>query len=484
MEIEENISQEPFLSLGKTSSFQIENMAFGGKGIAWFLTKKGKIPVFIPNTIPGQTVLAKVIKKKNSFAEAKLISVLKPSELETEISVQQIPGAPYISLPIEKQHEYKIDTSIELFKRIGKVENAKDKFKGLIKSPSNFNYRNRMDYAFSNKIGFPNNDEDAFAFGLGFKKRGQWALVENLDKESGLFDVEFENKLIEIRNYLEKTGLPAWNPHANEGFFRHLVVRKSFATNKLLINLITTSTNIEDFSVDAYVAFMKNLLGNKIGGLLHTINNQIGDRSTPTDLKPILLMGEPNLEETLNGLKFRISIESFFQPNPKCAELLYSKAVELALENKTDKAIFDLFCGTGTIAQLLAQKSGSTIITGIDIVPEAIDDAIENAKRNNIENVSFFAADVGKFLKENPNYNNKIGTIVLDPPRAGITPKALTRLIELDADNIVYVSCNPATQARDTEILEQKGYKLQQYWLVDQFPHTAHVECIAKFVKI
>lgn len=179
-------------------------------------------------------------------------------------------------------------------------------------------------------------------------------------------------------------------------------------------------------------------------------------------------------------------MQSFFQTNPKCAELLYNKTIAYVLENnesiKNDGVVMDLFCGTGTIGQMVASKTNAKVI-GVDIVDDAIENAKENAQKNNINNVEFFAADVNKFLYEYPEYQNKIGTIILDPPRAGISGKALKRVIELNAQHIVYVSCNPGTQARDIEILAEAGYELQKLSLVDQFPHTSHVEAIAKFEK-
>ena len=190
------------------------------------------------------------------------------------------------------------------------------------------------------------------------------------------------------------------------------------------------------------------------------------------------------VEENLLGLTFQMRMESFFQTNPKCAELLYQKAIDYLLEDLTDgETILDLFCGTGTIAQLIAVRRGNGNITGVDIVPEAIVDAKENALKNGLSNVEFYAADVGKFLKERPEFEGKIGAIILDPPRAGIAPKTLLKTIALGAKKIVYISCNPSTQARDASTLIDAGYVLEKFSLVDQFPHTGHIESIGKFVK-
>ena len=179
-------------------------------------------------------------------------------------------------------------------------------------------------------------------------------------------------------------------------------------------------------------------------------------------------------------------MKSFFQTNPKSAEKLYQKVVDYALEDKEavdNSVVLDLFCGTGTIGQIIASKSNNTKIIGVDIVASAIEDAKLNAKRNNIDGLEFYAEDVGKFLSKYPQYQNKIQTIILDPARSGIAPKTLNKIINLNAKRMVYVSCNPATQARDTETLINAGFKLKKISLVDQFPHTSHIETVVLFEK-
>ena len=200
-----------------------------------------------------------------------------------------------------------------------------------------------------------------------------------------------------------------------------------------------------------------------------------------------MIAGDDKIVEELLGLNFEISMKSFFQTNPKSAEKLYSKVIDYALENKEaidNTVVMDLFCGTGTIGQILASRSTNAKIIGVDIVASAIEDAKKNAKRNKIEGLQFYAADVGKFINEHPEYNNKIRTIILDPARAGIAPKTLNKIININADRIVYVSCNPATQARDTQELMLNGYQIKKISLVDQFPHTAHIETVVLFEKL
>ncbi len=469
---------------GSIIEVKVEETAFGGKGLTKIVTEQGDYAIFIANAFEGQQVKAKVVKRRKNYAECKLLEVIEKSELEEAHNFQPISGAPYLNLPIDVQKNFKKNSCIETYKRIGHIDNIESLFDEYIESPLIWNYRNKMEYSFS-AIGYDIDKKEEFdGFALGFKKRGTWWIVENLEKESGMFDKEFEDKLREIRLFCEKSGLPAWHPPRKEGFFRYLVVRKSFKTNQLLIKLVTSDTGIENFDFEKFTNFMIQLLGDRLAGLLHTINNDIGDNAQSRLGHEDLLYGSNVIEEDLLGLNFEISMQSFFQTNPKCAELLYQKTIDYALENESikDGVVMDLFCGTGTIGQLIASKTSAKVI-GVDIVEDAIENAKENAKKNKVKNIDFFAADVNKFLLEYPEYKNKINTIILDPPRAGISGKALKRVVELNAPHIVYVSCNPGTQARDIDILSQAGYQLQKLSLVDQFPHTSHVEAIAKFEK-
>ncbi len=472
---------------GEVIEVTITQFAFGGKGIAKIPTEEGDYVVFVENTFPGQVVQAKVDVKKKRYAECKLIKVLQcsPDEVLND-GIQQISGAPYIFVPIALQAKHKQATTLDLYKRIAHIHDIDSKLDQYIASPSVYNYRNKMEYSFScieHDMFTEQEVDDAFA--LGFKHRGTWWKVENLNKESGMFDAEWEDKLIEIRDYLKGTGSAAWHPPKKEGFFRHIVVRKSFFQDQLLIHLVTSGNDDNKFDPKAFSEFILKLLGKRIAGIQHTINDNVADRAKIENGTSTLLFGEPKVIEELNGLKFEISMESFFQTNPKCAELLYNKALDYATESNTleNELVMDLFCGTGTIGQLLKGRIPTLEVVGVDIVEEAIEDAKKNAARNNIKGIRFFAADVGKFLNEYPQYQGKIGTIILDPPRAGIAPKTLKKVIALDAKRLVYISCNPSTQARDAETLMEAGYVLEKLSLVDQFPHTSHVEAIAKFVK-
>lgn len=478
--------RNPFVKKNQILELTIEDYAFGGKGIARIKNEKGDFVIFVPNTLPGQLVKAQIKTSSKKYAEASLIDVLKPSEDEIEVPFQDIPGAPYIQLPIELQHKYKKESTLSLFQRIGKVPNIEDLFDEFIGSPNDFHYRNKMEYGFS-AIGYDRIQKtDVDVFTLGFKRRGVWWMGDNLEKDSGLFDKQLEDNIKNIRIYCEKTGLPPWHGPKRAGFFRYFVVRKSFKTNELLFNLVTTSDELKSFSIPKFVDFLVSIFGNRMAGLIHTINDETGDRTIATTGSEKLVYGKEKIVEELLGLQFEISMKSFFQTNPKAAERLYNKVVEYVLEDqsKVDNSIvMDLFCGTGTIGQIVASKSTNTQIIGVDIVASAIEDAKKNAQRNNIAGLQFFTADVGKFLTTHPEFTNKIKTIILDPARAGIAPKTLQKIINLNADRMVYVSCNPATQARDTVLLNEAGYFLKKISLVDQFPHTSHIETVVLFEK-
>lgn len=460
----------------------IARYAFGGNGIAFIDDDRGKYTVFVENTIPGQRVKAQITKTDKRFVNCKLLEILEHSPEEIDSPYFPIPGAPYTTWPIEKQQQAKKEGCLEIYKRIGKIEHVTSLFDTYISSPFIWNYRNKMEYSFG-AIRFDlDTKQELDEFALGFKHRGTWWMVENLDRESGLFDATWENNLFRIREHCEKTGLPPWHAPKREGFFRYIVVRKSFKQDQLLINLVTSSSHLNEFDFSKFQHLILDILGDRCAGIIHTLNDDTGDRSEPLKGSSKLMYGSEEMTEELLELSFQMNMKSFFQTNPKSAELLYNKAIEYCAFENNEGTILDLFCGTGTIGQLIAKRTGLPIV-GVDIVEEAIEDARTNAAKNNISNARFIAADVGKFLLEHPEFTDQIHTLVLDPPRGGIAPKTLRKVIALGAKRMVYISCNPATQARDCEVLALAGYELKKLSFVDQFPHTSHLEAIGIFER-
>jgi len=472
---------------GAMLELDILDVAFGGKGIAKVPTDDGDFTVFVPNAIAGQRVRARVSLCKRRHAEARITAVLSRAPEEIEVPYQAIPGAPYITLPLAEQRAFKERVTLDVYQRIGEVHNTEALYEGWIDAPSPFHYRNKMEYSFAAIGRGPDADPDAEfgdGFHLGFKARGTWWAVEDLEDDSGLFDQQFEQLLPHIRSWCEASGLPAWHAPKREGFFRFLVVRKSLDADRLLVNLVTTSHGLEQFDVQDFGRQLGNALGERLAGFIHTLNDDTGERVEAREGASTLISGVSHVIERLHGLSFEIQMKSFFQTNPLCAERLYAQVLAYAFQEPIPKAnsdqsvTMDLFCGTGTIAQLLARNS-STRVVGVDLIEEAISDARKSAERNGVDGLEFHAADVGRFLLDHPEYRGTIGTIVLDPPRSGISPKSLRKVIRLKAHRIVYVSCNPATQARDLVTLRDAGYVLKGFKLVDQFPHTSHIEAVA-----
>ncbi len=466
---------------GDILEVEIDEMAFGGNGIVWTELPDGKVPIFIENAIKGQLRQVQITKIDRRHIEARDIALLQSSPDEITIPYQPIPGAPYATLPYEQQQAFKKNEVLQLLNRIGKVD-AQPLFDTYLASPSLWHYRNKMEYSFSVIRWDKEKNETVDDFALGFKKKGTWWIVESLQKDSGLLDAELESGLKSIEDWCIKSQLPAWHPPQRHGFYRYLVARKSYLQDQILLNLVTTDDGIEKFDTVGWVALLQSILGKRLAGVIHTINNDTGDRVDPLNGEHRLLFGKDKITEDILGLQFEISMKSFFQTNPKSAERLYAKAIEYVQEVGQDCTILDLFCGTGTISQLL-KKAGFSEVIGVDIEPKAIENAKENAARNQIENITFFATDVGKFLLEQPQYQNQLKVLMMDPPRAGIAPKTLRKVMDLNAQYIVYISCNPATFARDTETMEANGYVLEKWSLIDQFPHTSHVEVLGRFQK-
>ncbi len=516
---------------GNILELEITDLAFGGKGLA----KKEGVVIFIDGTLPGQTVKVKITQKKRNYLEGKLLEVLSRSDLEVENPYQEIPGAPWAKLPVAKQMEFKKSQVFELFKKFAEVdliEKAEDVdsktedscvtydfkspfnspfskggviFDEAILSPEAWNYRNKMEFSFgcTNETQLTPEISQGLTgsttkkiwqhtgFGLGSKKRGQFFLVENLEHPSGIFDAAFESFLPVIRDFCEHTGLPVYNQRTGEGFFRHLVVRKSFFQDQFLVNLVTTSfpskegemasSRLPGWSND-FVKLLTDKFGNKIGGIFWTKNDDEGDTAQNFEDRRCLY-GAEKLIEKINNLEFEISIDSFFQTNPAAAGKLYEKVVKYA-EIPAGGLALDLYCGTGTIGQILGKNFSDSRIIGVEIVEVAVSDAQENARRNNLKNVEFFCEDVRRFLKFHPEFIGKIDLVVLDPPRSGLSPKALQRAIDLGTKKIIYLSCNPATMARDTKVISDQNYTLKKLSVVDQFPHTSHVECVGVFEKV
>lgn len=478
---------EQIIKLKKNQRIEvrIHDFGYGGKGVGKVQTQKGEFIVFVPNTFPGQLVECRLIKLRKQYAEAKLIRCVEKAPEEIDVPYVPTSGAPYIGIPIALQQEFKMQSVRDQFARMGKVQNWEDIYTGFIPSPLSHNYRNKVEYSFSSITQQAGSSEMIDGFALGYKPRGNWRSVTPVTGDTGLFDTEVESQLMSFATWCEQTGIPAWNPVRHTGFYRNLIVRKSFAHNQLLFFLITSDQGLEEFDSKAMYDELIKLFGTRTAGLIHIVNADTGDRMLDRDSNVVAQYGQTYITEQINQVEFKIGIGSFFQTNPQSAEKLYEVVVDYATEGinySPQDQIMDLFCGTGTISQILRRKVENNIV-GVDIVEQAIDDANANAKENGLSNIQYYSNDVGKFLIHHPEYKGKIKTAIVDPPRSGITPKSLDKIIALKADYLVYISCNPNAMSLEIPKLAEVGYELEKVTLVDQFPHTAHIEAVTRFVK-
>ena len=450
----------------------VERVDFPNKGIA--VTDDGD-RVIVKNTIPGQKVEFVVNKVKHQRAEGRLMEVIEKSPLETEEPCPHFGmcgGCTYQTVPYEKQLDMKLTQVKKLISdAIGTEKEAGYEFIGIHGSPKKSEYRNKMEFSFGDEY------KDG-PLALGMHKRGSfYDLVTVSDCQ--IVDEDFRTILKATLDYFSKNNIPYFHRATHKGYLRHLLVRKATKTGEIIVDLVTT-TQTEGFNEEELLAgFRYELLtrhyDGRFKGVLHTKNDSVADvvKNEGTEV----LYGDSYFYEELLGLKFKITPFSFFQTNSLGAEVLYETAREFILGDDKDslngKTVYDLYSGTGTIAQLMAPVCKEVV--GVEIVEEAVCAAKENAALNGLDNCKFIAGDVLKVLdeiEEKPDY------IILDPPRDGIHPKAIGKIIEYGVENMVYISCKPTSLARDLQIFMGRGYRVEKICCVDMFPNTYHVETV------
>ena len=417
--------------------------------------------VVVKNSIPGQTVEFMINKKRGDKCEARLLQVLSTSPQETADVCPHFGrcgGCTYQSLDYSAQLELKEKQVKEI---LDNAINGEYQFDGIIGSPVNEHYRNKMEFSFGDEV------KDG-ELALGLHKRNSTYDIVTVDGCRIIHD-DFCKILMCTLEYFKERNVRYLHKLTHEGYLRHLLVRRTYKTGQILVDLVTTTQETHD--LDGWKKALLNLsLEGEIAGILHTNNDSLADAVVNDSTE--LLYGEAYIEEELLGLKFKISPFSFFQTNSLGAEVLYSKAREYMGTTK-DKVVFDLYSGTGTIAQILAPVAKKVV--GVEIVKEAVDAAVENARLNGLTNCEFIADDV---LKALDNIEDTPDLIMLDPPRDGINPKALSKIIDYGVDNIVYISCKPTSLARDLQMLQERGYRVEKACLIDLFPGTYHVESV------
>ena len=451
----------------------VEKMEFPNKGIIYIDGEK----VIVKNGLPGQKVKFLVNKKRKGKCEGRLLEVVTPSVYET--NEQACPhfgncgGCLYQTFPYEEQLKIKESQVREILEAvIGKPGNEWE-FEGIIGSPVSERYRNKMEFSFGDEV------KDG-PLALGMHKRGSFYDVVTVG-ECRIVNEDVTKIILCTKEFFEERQIPFYKKMQKTGYLRHLLVRRAVKTGEILIDLITT-TQTDTLKTDVFCGDEKELLGQwrdkildlplegQMAGILHTKNDTLAD--AVKDEGTEILFGQDFFYEELLGLRFRISPFSFFQTNSLGAEVLYEKTREY-VGSVEGKVVFDLYSGTGTIAQILAPVAEKVV--GVEIVEEAVEAARVNTQLNGLLNCEFIAGDVLKVigeLKDKPDF------IVLDPPRDGIHPKAIEKIIDFGVDRMVYVSCKPTSLARDLEILTARGYKVEKACCVDMFPSTGNVETV------
>ena len=460
----------------------IDRVEFPNKGI--ILTEEGK-NVIVKNGVQGQKVSASINKIRKGKCEGRLLEVLEKSPLElAEPGCKhfgECGGCTYQSLPYEEQLKMKSAQVEKLIADVLDPNNTEYEFLGIKPSPQTAAYRNKMEFSFGDEF------KDG-PLALGMHKRGSFYDIVTVP-ECQIVDEDFRTVLTITLQFFREKNCSFYHKLRHTGYLRHLLVRKAVKTGEILVDVVTTTQlDPQISSEEALLAEWKEALlqasyKGKMTGILHTKNDSVAD--TVTNEGTEVLWGQDFFYEELLGLRFKITPFSFFQTNSLGAEVLYSTARDFIGDALTDtdiaengKVVFDLYSGTGTIAQMLSPVAKKVI--GVEIIEEAVEAAKENAKLNDLHNCDFIAGDVLKVIdtiEEKPDY------IVLDPPRDGIHPKALEKIIHYGVPQMVYISCKPTSLARDLEILQARGYEVKKVCCVDMFPNTVHVETVCLLSK-
>ena len=420
----------------------------------------------VKGTLPGQKVKFVVSKKRSGKAQGRLKEIIEKSPMEdVEPNCPHFGdcgGCSYQTMSYENQLKLKEDMVKGILDNAIKGDYQ---FEGILGSPVQWGYRNKMEFSFGDQF------KDG-PLALGMHKKNSFHDIVTVDN-CKIVDRDYNIILRCVLDYCAKKELPFYHKLRHEGYVRHLLVRRTTKTKELLVALVTTSDAEMEKKADlmSLVEEIKALdLSAKLCGVIHIINDGLADVVQSDETR--VLYGNEYVYEELLGLKFKISVFSFFQTNSLGAEVLYSKARDYIGETK-DKLIFDLYSGTGTIAQILAPVAKKVV--GVEIIEEAVEAAKVNASLNNLDNCTFIAGDVLKVIDE---LHDKPDLIVLDPPRDGINPKALQKIINFGVDRMVYISCKPTSLARDLEMLQEQGYRVEKACAVDMFPGTVHVETV------
>ncbi len=470
---------------GQVYEATVERVDFPNKGIA----QTGEGAVTVKNSLPGQKIRLGISKVRNGKAEGRLLEVLEKSPLETESPCSHFGvcgGCTYLSLPYEEQLRVKGEQVKRLLDACLEGQEENWNWEGIKGSPKVYGYRNKMEFTFGDEV------KDG-PLTLGMHRRGSFYDVVTVEG-CRIADAAYRRILKPVLSYFTSenvgSGIRYYHRMRHEGYLRHLVVRKASYTGEILTALVTSSQNpwegpagmteaalVEGFRDSLLELERSGRLQGRFAGILHIVNDSRADVVQSDCTK--VLYGQDCFYEELLGLRFKVSVFSFFQTNTYGAEVLYETAREYVGdlgsdgEGAPDKVVYDLYSGTGTIAQMMASAARKVI--GVEIVEEAVGAAVRNAEENGLDNCTFIAGDVLKVLdtiEEKPDF------IILDPPRDGIHPKALPKIISYGVEQIVYISCKLTSLVRDLAEFQKGGYRVRRACCVDMFPGTANVETV------
>ncbi len=435
---------------GDVLQLRVGDLAFGGAGVA----RLDGYVVFVDGGMPGDVVRAEVTKSKRAYAQARAVEVLEEGPDRIAPAAPGHPGAPWQVLPYERQLEVKHGQVADALRRIGGLEGFE--LEPIVPASQTWRYRNKVEYSFGH--------DDAGELVCGFHAPGRFDRIEPMRDDH--LASEAVNALRErVVAWCRSEGLLAYDRRAHEGLLRNLVVRESRRGGALQARLVTSSG---DLRIDELAAVAQ------AGGFFWTRSDSMGETTAGGETE--LVSGDPYLEEELGGLRFRISPGAFFQTNTEMAERLYDVAAQYAGLAGWER-VYDLYCGIGTVGLTLGARAAE--LWGVEIAEEAVADAIENARLNEVEHARFFAGDVRLALPELVAKAGRPDVLVVDPPRAGLSQKVVRRVIETAPRRIVYVSCNPTTLAPNAAQLRDAGWTLRRVRPVDMFPQTPHIECVA-----
>jgi 23S rRNA (uracil1939-C5)-methyltransferase len=449
----------PALVRDQELELTIDSLAYGGRGVA----RHGDLVVFVARALPGDRVRVRVTKFKKRYAEARAVELLEPGPGRVTARCAHFGvcgGCAWQDLEYGEQLRHKQSQVVDALERLGRLEGFA--LEPIEPAVSIWGYRNKFEYSWS---------QTGAGASLGFHVAGRWDRL--MAVETCHIASEPSNRLRRaFETWAREHDLQAYDQRGGRGFLRHLVVREGRRTGQLLAMLVTAEGEVPG------VGRLSELLDDGVVGVVHAVNDGVSEITSGLEART--LFGADEFDERVLDLSLRLSAGAFMQTNTEMCDVLYGLALEYA-ELRPDDVAWDLYCGAGAIGLLAAPHVRRVV--GVEISPESIDRARDNAKRNNIGNAEFVLGDVAKELRPLLERAERPSVVFVDPPRAGLTPRAVRRLVELAPERIVYVSCNPTTLAPNARQLTDAGFALKRVRPVDMFPHTHHIECVSVFTR-